>query len=514
MLNMFSGFGSEILMYFLTFATRTVFIQTLGRDYLGIGGLFTNILTMLGLAELGVREAMNFRFYKPLKENDQDKLIALMAFYKKVYRIIGFVILGLGLAVIPFMGVLIKDIAKYEQLGVNLTVVYLLYLLQCVTGYWFYAYKTTIIKAAQKEYYINLSLYVGVLVTNVAQIVILLCFEDYLLYVSIVIFLNILQNLANAVIADKMFPFLRQKPKYLLSKAEKRDIFKDCGAISLFSISTVVLKATDNLVLSAFIGLEIVGLYSNYLMVYNALKKIIKKIFRSAEASIGNLFANAKNSVKQTYFLFSNYIMVLLGGTISVCVVILSDPFIRQWVGDSFVIPMPFALLMGVELYVISMKLVLEQMRNVMGLFRQVKWRPVLAVVLNVALSVWLVNVCGIYGVLIGTVVSELLTVFVIDPVIIYKHGFGGEFRVRTYYFKNLLYLLELTVLGVLNFLFTQFVLTGFGWLSLILHAAVCFFSTGGVLVLLNRGTEEGRMFAGLVKNILKKFRKRKKKTG
>ena len=512
MFNMLTGFGGEILVYLLSFVSRTVFIHTLGKEFLGISGLFANILTMLSLAELGVHEAMNYRLYKPLKNNDKDKLAALMYFYKRVYQLVGFVVLALGIVLMPFLGYLIKDGDKLEQLGLNIAFVFFLYLVQSVSSYWFFAYKSAIVKAAQKEYYINIATYIGTIITNAAQIVVLIIFKDYVIYLIVLISCVILQNIINAIISDKMFPYLKQKPKFFLSKEERKDIFKDCGAISLFSISAVVLKATDNLVLSTFIGIEIVGLYSNYLMVYNALKKIIKRIFRSAEASLGNLFAGAESEIRHNYFLTVNYLMVIIGGTVSVCIAVLSDDFIFTWLNDEYVINMPFSLLIGIEMFTISMKLVLEQMRNVMGLFQQIKWRPVLSVILNVAISVSLVQICGIYGVLIGTIVSEWLTVFVFDPLLIYKHGFNSVFSVWIYYKKILLYIIELTAIGTANYFFVRLTLNNCGWLGLIIHSIVCFTSTFVFMLLVNIGKPEQKMVVGRIKQITKKIKRKKGK--
>lgn len=511
MFNMLTGFGGEILVYLLSFVSRTVFIHTLGKEFLGISGLFANILTMLSLAELGVSEAINYRFYKPLKDNDQDRIAALMTFYKNVYRVIGFVVLALGLILTPFLGYLIKDGYKLESLGLNLAFVFFLNLLQSVTSYWFFAYKSAIVKAAQKEYYLNISVFAGTIVSNILQIAALIWFKDYIIYLFVLIACVILQNIVNAIISDKTFPYLKDKPKYYLTRKEKSEIFKDCGAISLFSISVVVVKATDNLVLSAFIGIEVVGLYSNYLMVYNALKKIIKKIFRSAEASMGNLFAGAESDVRHRFFLTVNYLMVLIGGTVSVCIALLSDEFIATWLNNEFVIPMPFSILMGLELFTISLKLVLDQMRNIMGLFQQIKWRPIVEVILNVTISVALVNVCGIYGVLIGTLVSEWLTVFIFDPILIYKHGFNNEFSVWRYYKRLLLYLTELSAIAFANYLFIRCTFTGLKWVGLIIHSIVCLISVFVFLLLINYKTKEQKMLTDRAKVIFVKFKNKRK---
>lgn len=511
-LNQITGFGGEMVTYFLTFITRTVFIYTLGKDYLGIGGLFTNILTMLSLAELGIHEAMNYRLYRPLKENDQERLLILMTFYKRVYMMIGAVVFVIGLCIIPFLKVLIKDYSIFARLNLNAGLVFTLYLLHCACGYSFFAYKSAIVKAAQKGYYIDIVSTLGTIVTNIAEIVVLLVFRDYLLYAALLSGCSIFINFICAGVADKMFPFLRNRTDKGLSPIEKKDLFKDCGSITLFSLSSVVVKATDNLVLSAYIGLGIVGLYSNYLIIYNALKKVIKRLFRAAEASVGNLFADAEPQMKINMFFTLNFAMFLICGSVAGCVALLSDEFILAWIGDSFVIPRPFALLLGIELLIIGMKHILEQMRNVTGIFQKLKYRPLCECILNVVISIIGVQYIGICGVLLGTIISEVLTVFTIDPYIISKHGFNERKCINRYYAKGALYLLELAIAFVVCLLFCKHYFTSFRWISWFIHATFSFNFIFVFILLCNYRTDEFktlyRILTPKLKIILRKQRK------
>jgi len=279
----------------------------------------------------------------------------------------------LGSAMLPFMQFLIKDFELFDRLHLNVYLVFFLYLFQAVSTYWFFAYRSAIVKADQKEYYINIVGYFIAVISNAIQIIVLLTTKNYIVYMAVLIGMNIIQGLVNAVIADRLFPFISKKNKAKIQKEEAKEIFKDCGAISLFSISSQVLKSTDNLILSAYIGLGIVGLYSNYLMIYNAAKKVIKRLIRSAQASLGNLFADASADLRYDFFMQMNCFMLLFCGTTAVCVAVLADEFIETWLGSSFVIKMPFSLLIGLELYTIGIKLILEQIRDVVGLFQKVK---------------------------------------------------------------------------------------------------------------------------------------------
>jgi O-antigen/teichoic acid export membrane protein len=484
--NLISGIGGEFIVYLLSFITRTVFIKTLGRSYLGIGGLFTNILSLLSLTDMGVGMALNYRFYKPLKENNQKRIQVLLKFYKQMYTMIGAVILVLGLCLIPFLKYLIKDYQTFDSLGIKAGFVFLLYLMQSVSTYWFFAYKSAIIKADQKEYYINILGYGLTLATNILQIVVLLITNNYLVYISVVILMNIATGLINAKLADRMYPYIKEKVQESISKEERNEIFKDCGSIFIFSVNSVILKATDNLVLSTFIGLDIVGLYSNYLMIYNALKKIIKKFIRAAQPSIGNLFSTADNSEKYEFFQLMNYLMFISCGTASVCVAVLSDEFIRAWLGEEYVIAMPFSILIGVELYMVGATQVMAQMRDVIGLFQKMKWSPVIGAVLNIVISIGLVQQIGIYGVLLGTIISQLLSAFAIYPYAICKYGFKNTKYVADYYVTSMCFVAELVVAGLACWYMNQNIFVGHGMGSFIFHSVLTGATTVCMIMLFN----------------------------
>ena len=206
----------------LGFVTRSVFIKTLGTQYLGISGLFTNIMSMLSLAELGIGSAIIFNLYRPIADDDKPQIILLMNFYRKAYRIIGLAIAILGLCLIPFLPYLIKD--KVQFLDVNF--IFCLYLFQSVSSYLFFAYKSALIKAHQKDYIVTGIGYYFTVATNVIQILVLWLFHNFTLYILTVIVFNVLNNLTVALKSDKLYPFARRATKDKLDKAETKEIIK------------------------------------------------------------------------------------------------------------------------------------------------------------------------------------------------------------------------------------------------------------------------------------------------
>jgi len=306
--NMTVSIAGQMLTVIFQFITRTVFINALGTQYLGITGLFTNIISMLSLTELGVGTAIIYKLYKPIEQNDEHRIYLLMKFYKAVYKIIGIAILVIGLIILPFLKSIIKDDISF----VNIYFIFLLYLLQSVASYLFFAYKSALIHANQKEFITTGIGYVFVLISNILQIIALSIFKNFTLYVTISIFTTVAMNMVISIICDRMYPFINKKSNDTIDKSEIKQIFKDCYALLIYKANAVVLNATDNMVLSTFVGLSIVGIYSNYLMIFTFINTILTKIFSAITAGLGNLHASGDKEHEYEVFKNINFISFVL----------------------------------------------------------------------------------------------------------------------------------------------------------------------------------------------------------
>lgn len=503
--NFTTGVFSQIVMILLRFVCRTVFIATLGKEYLGINGLFSDILTMLSLSELGLDTAINFKLYKPLSENDVPRLRVLMKFYKNAYHVIGIVILLLGVLLIPFLPILIKDYDSVSALGINPVLVFCLFLSHSASSYLFFAYKGAILKADQQEYIISLVNLISQLVLITFQIVSLIVFKDFILYTILSIVVSVLANLTSTIITKKKYKNVFIKTGDKMSKEEKKDLFKDLGATFVYKANGIVLKATDNLVLSAFIGIAIVGIYSNYLLIYTTIKTLLAKFFSAVKASMGNLYAKESIEKRYAFFEVTNYLTFILYGTAAVGIAVCADELLTVWLGTSFIIPAPFSVLIGIEVLFAGIKTSLGQIRNVTGAFRQMWFRPLLGVVINLTVSIVLVQFMGIYGVIIGTIVADITTNFAVDPTVIHKFSFESYKSVGHYYKKQFVYMAVLTLVGVVDYLICRVMLTGLGWFSVILHAVICGISVPLVFCLLFKNSHEFNYLFSLGKNLIKK---------
>ncbi len=510
--NFTSTMGGQFITIVMHFIVRTVFIHTLGKSYLGISGLFNNILQMLSLAEFGVGSAVLYKLYEPLAKRDKKRIAVLMRFYKTVYRFIGLFVALIGATLIPFLPKLIKDYDRLEALHINAAFIFLLYLTKTVSSYLFFAYKSAIIKADQKQYLINVISYFFTFGATILQIIALVLTQNFTLYVVIMIVQTIGQNIAFALLADRMYPYINDQNIESLPKEEVKGVFKDCGALFLYKLNDVVLKATDNLVLSVFLGLEIVGVYSNYYVLYTTLSTLFNQIFNSVSHSLGNLHA-CENEEKQ-YRIFKSTFLVtaILGGTAGVGIFAVSDELILAWVGEEWVLAQPFALMMGLEVFTLTVRVSLSRFRTTMGLFQQAKFRPVAGMVINLILSAIMVNKLGIVGVLIGTVVSDWVTTMWLDPIIIHKYGYKNKFPVYSYFIKLLKYLLISCLAGGIVYIITTHFFVGHGWFSVIVHAGIVVLITPAALFASAYGTEEGSYVANMAMKSLNKVIRRVKR--
>lgn len=499
LINITSSFGGRMIRTIATFVVRTVFIQTLGKSYLGVNGVFTSILNMLSLAELGFGATIVYHLYKPLAIRDSYRVRVLVKFYKLAYRTIGLVILCFGICMIPFLPLLIRDYDSLEALGINATLIFMIYLLQSASSYLFFAYRQTVIEADQKKYIIDLLECVRTILEAALQLISLIVLKSFLLYTLSTLFTTILFNIIIGYFAKRIFPEFFIKENDSLSKSEIVSLFKDCGAMFLYRIESVVLKATDNMVLSSFIGLNIVGLYASYLLIINACKGFLEKFYASVKHSMGNLFATESLEKKFQYFSIMNFLTFILYGTTSVGLVTCCNDLIHAWIGEDYIIPQPFSILIGIEILFDGLIRNLTQIRNISGAFRQLWYRPVIAIVVNIVTSFILVQYIGINGVIIGTISAQLFVGMIVDPYVVMNVCFEKYKPTIYYYVQNLKYLLVIIACCCFDgFLFNS-IIPGCSWIHVIAHVIIVVTTVPFAFLVVFRNKEECKYFIHFV---------------
>ncbi|WP_433959090.1 lipopolysaccharide biosynthesis protein [Cytobacillus horneckiae] len=494
--NILFGVIGQLISIFMSFIVRTVFIYTLGVEYLGVEGLFSSILMMLSLANLGFDTAMIYSLYKPLADKNEHKIQALMNLYKKAYRIIGLIVLFIGLCILPFLSELLNGSTNIK----NIPLIYILFLLNSVISYYF-VYKQSIIIADQKNYIISKIHTKFIIVSNLAQMIILITTQNYILVLSLQIILRVAENIYLAKKADNLYPFLKEKNTAKLSKQEKKEFFENLYSLLLYKISGVVINGTDNIIISIFLGITIVGIYSNYLLILTTMTSILSYIFYSVTASVGNLHVTETKEKKHSIFRVLHFLNFWTYGFIAILLWNLMNPFLTVWIGEEFVFNDIILFTIILNFYTAGMQNASTTFRETTGLFKKGKYRPIFAAIINIAVSIALVKQIGIAGVLLGTVISRMLTYFWYDPYIIFNYVFNKS--VKRYFIRYSFYILIVVIIGII----TDFIGNSFFRNSIALNMAfrfiTCTLVTNLMIILLFRKSFELTYVFNLFKNIM-----------
>lgn len=491
--NVIVNIGSQLLNIFLSFLCRLVFIRYLNEDYLGLNGLFSNIFTILSLAELGIGTAITFSMYKPLAENDYKKLGALMGLYKRAYHIIGIVIAVAGLAFVPFYQYFIKEVPDIP----NLTIIYLLFLFNSVITY-FYSYKQQIIIADQKVYICSLFQYGFAIAQNFLQVFLLILTKNFICYLCTQILFSFFTNYFLARKAEKMYPFLKKYEKERLSKEDRAAIVKNIKAMFMHRIGSVVVNGTDTLVLAKFVGIVSVGIYSNYYLITNTLMNITKQIFSGITASVGNLGAVEDHKKSYEVYLAINFACFWIFSFCAISLFSLFNPFMLLFTGkQNLLFSLPIVFVIVLNFYTSGMRQATLTFRDAFGLFWYDRYKAVFEAAVNLIASILLVQHLGVAGVFIGTLISTMTIDFWVEPLVLFRHGFQRS--VSTYFRRYALYMALTLAVGFLTHSCCAFV-PGKGFFSFIAKGFLCLLLPNTAYLLVFWNTKEFQYLKGFVK--------------
>lgn len=487
---------AQMAVVLLNFACRTVFIHTLGKEFLGISGLYTNVLTVLSISELGFSTVITYRLYEPLARDDRAMVRSLMAFFRTAYRIVGLAVLVLGLGLMPFLPRLMTGVTD----KINIYHYYLLYLAQTVTGYWFFAYKAVLLQADQKKYLVDLVSIACKVLVALAQMAVLLVWRSFMGYTVLAVLSVAAQNVATAVLVDRRYPYLKE-PAQPLDKAQKKDLFSGVYATFLQRVSVAVGTATDNLIISSCISVAAVGLYSNYQMVVGAVQTALGAVFNAVTASVGSLLAEGKK--KESLAVFRS-LMVLdswLVALCSVCFLSLFPTFIRLWAGEDYLLDGFTTAMIVLNFATNYLQSVILIYRSAAGLFVYGKYRSVANAVLNLGVSLILVEPLGMAGVFLGSVISRLTTVWWYDGWLVCRRVFGtGPWWYCGCCAGTLV--LAGACHGVVELLCGGMPAS---WWALLLRLVLCVLTTTGVFALLFGRSPEAKLLLDRLKTVLRR---------
>ena len=418
---------SQAVAILANFLTRKVFVNILTQEYLGLEGTFSNILSMLSLAELGIGSAITYSLYKPLAEDNRKEIIALMQFYRKAYLYVGLVVALIGILLTPALPVLIKDIPDIP----HIQLIYLMFVANSALSY-FFVYKQSIIIADQRKYIVSLYHYGMNALLYLGQAVVLIVTGNYFCYLSLQILITLARNFLLSSKADRLYPYIKKAKSETLDKEVKNTIIRNTKAMIAHRIGGVIVFGTDSLLISYFVGAIAVGIYSNYQMVINGLNTVYSAVFGALTASIGNLGATEGSEKGLKVFRNVDFVGRWLYGFSAVCLIVLFNPFIKLWLGQDYLFDQRIVCLIAVNFYVTGMRKSVLTFRDAYGLYWYDRYKPLFESVINLVTSIILAIPFGIVGILLGTLISTMTTCFWIEPYVLFKHGLKQS--VRTYF--------------------------------------------------------------------------------
>ncbi|WP_410513563.1 hypothetical protein PaeBR_03690 [Paenibacillus sp. BR2-3] len=497
LINITAGIGNQIIITLLSFISRTVFINSLGIEYLGVNGLFTNILMMLTLAEAGIGTSIMYSLYKPIAENDYEKINKLMRLYRNAYLVIALVVTLLGLSLMPFLDTIVKD----SNVN-NLYLIYLIFLLNTVTPYLF-SYKNSFLNVSQKGYIITLTFSVSSILSTCLKIGILYYTANYIMFLIIDSIITITTAITLTTIANKKYPYLKKKVTGSLDAETKGGIIKNVKAIVIQNIGSYLVLGTENILISTFVSVAAVGLYSNYKMLVDIARTFINQIFSNLYHSVGNLVSS--ESDKKIYSVYK--VMLLLSfwlySLLTILLYILIEPFISIWIGNQFLMSNSVLIILMLLFFERGMRNPISTVKTTAGIFHEDRFVPLVQAAIGLGVSIVLVQRIGITGVFIGSLVSALAMPFWTTPYLVYKKVF--HLSVVDHYLKYAYYML----IGIGAFVATYYT-SGFihadSFLHLVAKGLIAFTTINILYVILFHRSEEFDYLLGVARALLGKL--------
>lgn len=488
----------QLLNFFIKFVLRTIFVYTLGKEYLGINGLFTNLLTFLSLAELGIGTAITCNLYKPLEENNKNEIKALMEFYQKAYLLIALFVGTVGILLTPFLQFFIKEMPQNIP---NIRLIYVLFVLNSAFSY-LWSYKGTLISADQKDRVVTLNRYIFTVLGVILQIIVLYIYHSYIGFLVIQLSITILQNISISIIADMLYPYLRDKTKDVLSSITKKQIYDNTSALMFHNVGNVIVFSTDNILLSKMFGLDIVGLYANYSLIISSIETMYRSLFSAIMGSVGNLKVSTDKEHQEVVYyrvLFINYVIV------SYCVsafMIVVEPFINVWVGKQYLLGYSIVIALGINCYIKGMRQSTIMFNSAYGLYVHYRYMPIPEVLINIIVSVILAKLVGPVGVFLGTIISSVFTCVWKEPSVLLKNGFGCG--IKNYWKKYIKYLVVVATINVIAFAIVALIQLNNQIIEIIARLMICTLVYIILNALLFKNEDEYKYIISLIKSLEK----------
>ena len=489
---------TNIVAMIVSFFNQAIFVRVLGTECLGLNGLFTNIVTMLGIVELGIGNAIVFNLYKPIAENNIKQIKSLMGFYKKTYRIIALVILLLGILILPLLKIIVGEI----NININIYMIFILFIISTISSY-LMSYKRNIIIANQKNYIINIIHLAYILLLNISQIIVIYITKNFYLYLIIKIICQIIENIIITMYANKKYNFLLEKESEKLDVETERDIFSRVKALVLHKIGGIVINGTDNILISTFFNITTVGLYTNYHLILNAVSTLFGQMITSSTAVVGNYVITETKEKQFIIFKKIRFINFWIAAFASTCVLVTIQPFMEIWMGKKYLLGLSIVIVLVFNLFQKMMRYTYATFKDSAGIWREDKLIPIFESVLNILFSIVLLKMFGLIGVFIGTIISGLALWCYSYPRFIYK-GLLRQSYIN-YIKETIGYILLFVIISSVTYSISCLVTFENIYIQVINNVIICLLVPNLLIIILFYKNENFKYIISLIKRIIRK---------
>lgn len=489
-----------ILQMLVSFIAQKIFINILNVEYLGINGLFSNIISFLGIAELGLGEAIIFHLYKPIAANDKKKIKSYLKLYKKAYNTIAIIVLIVGTAIIPILPYFIGEVNIDE----NINIIYFLFLLQTVFSY-LISYKRSIIYAYQDNYIISIIDVFYTVLMHTLQILSLVITKNYYIYLITKMVCIIIENYIISKVADAKYPFIKEKNVAKLTKKENRDIIERLKAQFFHKIGGVVVGASDNLIISKFINVSTVGIYSNYNMVISAIQNLFVKFISAIIPSVGNLLV--EKDYKKNYEVYKRvrFLNFWIATFASIGILVVIQDFIKLWLGEEYLLEITVVIALCINNYQKIMRAYNDSFLSAAGICIETKFVPLIESTINIIVSIILLKIMGLQGVFWGTIISGLALWCYSYPKYAYKKLLNRSYT--QYYRETIGYLVLFLALGFITYWMSTLIKIKNTLLSFIINLLLVITIPNIVIIIIFHKTDNYQYYVHLIKNKIKELR-------
>mgnify|MGYP007110272643 CR=1 FL=1 len=464
--NIIYGICFKMTRTLMPFVIRSIIIYELGTEYAGLDSLFISILQVLSLAELGFGSAIVFSMYKPIAESNKSLVCALLNYYRKIYIVIGSIILGVGLSALPFLKYIIKN--GYPD-SINIYFLYIIYLLNTVSSYFLYAYSQSLLNALQRSDIVNKIQLIINITIYIFQIVVLLTTQNYYFYTILMLIGTILINVISNIVTVKKYNYYSCTGT--LSTEDKKSIISNTKSLIGHKISGVILNSADNIVISCFLGLTAVTLYSNYFYVISGVAAILSVCFEAITASIGNSIVLENNEKNYHDFILFSDLSDWIIGVCCVCLVGMYQTFMSIWVGKNLLLPTMTVFLFIVYFYFNIVRKMTLTYKDAIGMWWADFWKPYAGAASNIILNIILVRSIGLNGVILSSIFSMAFISLPWGAKVLHKFYFKKSLKV---YYSKLLFHLMLTIIACAFTVIIEFHISSAGFKGLLLRGGLC----------------------------------------